>query len=68
MKKVNLLSKAEMKQVIGGTDPLGGYSMHCRDKNSELVNPVFDVTSCDFDAYCSAYPGYDRAHSNCNQW
>lgn len=33
MKKLNLLSKAEMKKVIGGTEDIGGSCLYCATTN-----------------------------------
>ena len=75
MKKVNLLSRADMKKVMGGVDPefidIGGTSMHCRDKDQNLIKDPFSVSDCSptlWDGYCTGITGYDKSKSNCNSW
>lgn len=72
MNKQNLLSRAEMKKVMGGdrTQP-GGCSMHCRDNDNQLIGETVSVTSCDvgnWDTHCSGKTGYVKDKSNCNCW
>ncbi|WP_379085422.1 hypothetical protein [Pedobacter sp. UC225_65] len=50
MKKANLLSKSEMKKVMGGVvPPTGLCHAYCRDKDMNSLNPnqVLIVASCD---------------------
>ncbi|KQC00960.1 hypothetical protein [Pedobacter sp. Hv1] len=48
MKKANLLSKAEMKKVNGGTDPIGLCTpqIHCVNDQGNTVMK-FDVPDCE---------------------
>ncbi len=40
MKKVNLLSRAEMKKVMGGVPPIDGTcTAICRDKDMKVLSP-----------------------------
>lgn len=55
MKKVNLLSKAQMKNVLGGVEQVGNCTAKCKDGGS-----VTCVGSCgaidssgDADGYCT---------------
>jgi hypothetical protein len=52
MKKVNLLSRAEMRNVMGGNPPEGGGGScwaSCRDKDMNILSPEggLSVTSCE---------------------
>ncbi|WP_199138760.1 hypothetical protein [Pedobacter sp. ASV12] len=75
MKKMNLLSKAEMKMVLGGDDPgsfeIGGGGkiwMACRTADGSLIDDSFEVSDCspsNWDGYCANKSGYNKKTSTC---
>jgi len=67
MKKINLLSRAEMKMVIGGNDPIEGHNPNCgelnpmADYNCCLSNSIYHIGSTDCDSassQCARMGGY----------
>lgn len=69
MRKVNLLSKAELKKVTGGGDDPQSFcvpQVHCNDENWNLISKI-DVGSCDAQpiwVVCMGLP-YDGNRSFC---
>ncbi len=73
MKKVNLLSREELKKVQGGIPPYTYYLMYCVNADHVLLGPPFEVPDCNtsnWENYCHtngyytafAADGYSYCH------
>lgn len=74
MKKINLLSKAEMKNVLGGDNETVGHiggdtaMMYCRARYVALIGEPFQVPDCaqsNWASYCAGKDGYSEEDSQC---
>ncbi len=74
MKKVNLLSKAEMKNVMGGDGETVGHIggdqavMFCRTRYVALIGDPVNVPDCapsNWASYCAGKDGYSEEDSQC---
>lgn len=66
MKKVNLLSDAEMKNILGGTDPGGGGAVECYDTMDDEICSFIGPGGNDTSGEC----GYstNRKECRCIAW
>ncbi len=70
MKKVNLLSKEELKKVQGGAPPFTTFWMYCVDGEYQLMGPPVEVPECNpywYESYCTGngYPTAVISYSYC---